>query len=104
MNFAGLITIVILIVGLGLPGAAPSADDDDQGVARRLVSEGAILPLEEVLDSLRAPYPGRVLEVDLEEEHGNWIYEIELLDPSGTVWELEVDATNGTVLERERDD
>jgi uncharacterized membrane protein YkoI len=44
-----------------------------------------------------------VLEVELEEEQGHYIYEIELLDARGRVWNLEFDARTGRLVEdRER--
>lgn len=104
MNGLRLISIATVVIGLGLVGKPSYADEYDQQAARRLVDEGVILPLDTLLASLRKRYPGRVLKVDLEKDHGRWVYEIELLDGAGNVWELEVDAAKGTLLERKRDD
>jgi uncharacterized membrane protein YkoI len=78
--------------------------DDDHLEARRLVEEGSIQPLEEILEQVRARHPGRILEVELEKEHGRYIYEIEVLDSEGKVWEMEVDAENGEILKTELED
>jgi len=45
-----------------------------------------------------------VLEIELDEDHGRTIYEIELLDEQGRVLELEVDAATGEILQQEYDD
>lgn len=78
--------------------------DDDHLDARRLKQAGQILPLEAILKTVSRQYPGRVLEVELERESGGYIYEIEILDPSGEVWEVEIDAVNGRLLKSERED
>jgi uncharacterized membrane protein YkoI len=83
-------------------GSLPA--DDDHWEAHRLRQSGAILPLETILESLNRVRPGRILELELEQEHGAYIYEIELLDPQGQVWELEIDATSGELLDAERED
>lgn len=51
------------------------------------------------------PLPGRsLLEAELEEEHGAYVYEVELLTTGGVVRELELDARDGRILKDEEDD
>lgn len=88
-----------LLTVLGAYGAA--ADDDDHYRARELREAGEIVPLEQILESARALVPGRVLEVELKQEHGVRVYGIEILDRDGRVWELEYAAGNGELIERE---
>jgi uncharacterized membrane protein YkoI len=47
-----------------------------------------------------------VIELELERDDGRWIYELELVTPEGRLYEMEIDAATGTVLdvEREEDD
>ena len=80
-----------------------TASDDDHERARRLRDSGEVLPLASVIAKVREQQPGRVLEVEMDREHGRWVYEIELLAPDGVVWEFEVDAASGELLERERE-
>jgi uncharacterized membrane protein YkoI len=80
------------------------AADDSHLEARQLSQEGKILSLQQILQGIDQVQPGQILEVELEREGGRLIYEIELLDPQGTVWELEVDATSGEILKRELED
>lgn len=72
--------------------------------ARRLVREGKILSLEQILERIGRVRPGQVLEVEFGQEHRSMIYEIELLDTQGTVWELKVDAVSGEIIEQELED
>lgn len=92
--------ILALMAGLVPVGQA----DISREQAQHLTEEGEILPLAQVLAELRQQYPGHAIEVELEREHGRYIYEIEWLDPEGRVWEFKIDARNGELLERERDD
>jgi uncharacterized membrane protein YkoI len=41
-----------------------------------------------------------VLEVELEQEQGRWLYEIKLIEPGGRLVKLELDAASGEVLRR----
>lgn len=78
------------------------ADDDDHLKARQLVEAGAILPLEQLIDQAQLEHPGRILEVEFEQENERYVYEIELVDSNGEVWELEYDAKTGDLIEKEQ--
>jgi uncharacterized membrane protein YkoI len=79
--------------------------DEDRSYdrARRASERGEILPLSEVLAQVRERSPGRVLEAELEREHGLWVYELKILDPAGRLLEVSVDARTGQPLGREED-
>jgi uncharacterized membrane protein YkoI len=94
----------VLLLSVALLGAVAADSDIDQDEARRLRQSGDILPLTEILDIGSTTQPGRVIEVELERERGRYIYEVELLDVDGQVWELEFDAASGVLLEKELGD
>lgn len=77
---------------------------DEYDDIRRMRQRGDILPLETILERARRQRPGRVLETALEREHGRYLYSIEMLDDDGRVWELELDAVTGDLLEDRRED
>ncbi len=79
---------------------ARAAEESSHDRARRAMRNGEILTISEILDRVRSHAPGRVLDTELEHEHGRWIYEIKFLDPEGRLYELEVDARNGEILRR----
>lgn len=82
-----------------------SARDLDQDQALRLRQEGVIQPLEQLVRTALDRYPGaNLLEAELEEEHGVYIYEVEILTTGGVVRELELDARDGRILTDEEDD
>lgn len=80
-----------------------AAADSDQDAARGLREAGEIVPLETILEKARGVRPGSILEVELEAERDRRIYEIEILDQRGIVWEMKFDAATGELLETEKE-
>lgn len=93
---------ILLLLGICLVWAVQADEDHEQ--ARRLKESGQILPLEKIIQAAQARYPGRILEVELKTEHGRYLYEVEILDERGVVWELLYDAASGKLLKRKHDD
>jgi uncharacterized membrane protein YkoI len=94
---------VILFLLLGLLPVFASADEGHEQ-ARRLKEAGEILPLQQIIKKAQAEHPGRVIEVELGNEDGQHVYEVELLDTNGEVWELLLDAATGKLIKHERED
>lgn len=92
----------IILFGLAglLTGIAPSTwADFDHDEIRQLREAGDILPLEDIIARFRTGQEsGRILETKLDNKHGRYIYEIELLDTDGNVRELYYDAHSGELL------
>ena len=103
-SFKTIAGIAILTLAAGVMGVAVGSSDDDHQEARRLMETGEIQPLEAIIERIHASHPGRVLAIELEREHGGYVYEIELLDAEGRVWELEIDAVSGRILKTELED
>ena len=78
--------------------------DDDYREAQRLRDEGEIMSLEEIMKNVRKTYPGRILELELEDEKGRIIYELEILGNDSIVREICIDAKSGDLLSVEEDD
>jgi uncharacterized membrane protein YkoI len=70
---------------------AASADVDHEQ-ARRAYEAREIVSLADILSAVERDQKGQVVEVELEREHGKWVYEVELLTPSGRVLEMLYDA------------
>ncbi|MGD2075258.1 MAG: PepSY domain-containing protein [Gammaproteobacteria bacterium] len=82
---------------------AETLDPEEQDRVLRLKRQGAILPLQDILERARRYHAGRVLETELEQKDGRYIYEIEVLDAQGRVWEMSFDAASGEFLEEEQE-
>lgn len=97
-RFAALLMTPLLIMSsLSLADIRP-----DQ--VRELTRTGKILPFETILDSVYAIKQGKLIEAELEKEDEQYIYDIEILDTHNRIWEFDVDAQTGAVLEFEQDD
>jgi uncharacterized membrane protein YkoI len=83
---------------------APAHADSDHEIARRAVERGELLPLSTILAALERDFPGRVLEVELDDDDGRYTYEIEVLLKDGRVIELTYDGKTGQLLETEIED
>jgi uncharacterized iron-regulated membrane protein len=92
-----LSTLAVVLAVLASPLALA---DSEQDRARAAVQAGKVLPLKAVLERLEREHPGQVLEVELEQDDGRWIYEIKLLQSGGRLVKLELDAASGAVLQR----
>jgi uncharacterized membrane protein YkoI len=93
----------LLLIGLVQPSAWGS-DSRDHERARTAVQAGQVLPLPTLLERLRRTHPGQVLELELERDDGRWIYEIKLLQATGQLLQLDVDAATAQVLQVKRKD
>ncbi len=89
---------------LTLTALTTAADDDDHERARVLRESARVLPLAEVLERVGRRVPGRLLEAELEEHQGGFVYELEIIGTDGVVREVLVDAANGALLSAEQDD
>lgn len=96
--------LLFLMLGLLPLSGLAGEDEDDHDKARHLKEAGRILPLQEVIKKAQTEHPGRVIEVELDEDDDRHVYEIELLDEHGEVWELKFDAATGELIKRERED
>jgi len=86
-----VLTVLLLAGGNAIAGA-------DHERARRAVEEGRILPLKDILVKAQQSHPGQVIEAELEDEGGGFIYEIKILSPDGRVMKLLFDAQKGDLL------
>ena len=98
-----------VLSGLTLGYSAIASDDDRHGYredheyVHDMSSQGEILKLENILKNSGIPDDHRVLEVELEEEYGQTIYEIEVIDPDGRVHKYKFDAKTGEQLKHRQD-
>jgi uncharacterized membrane protein YkoI len=89
---------------LMLAAAGVRADDIGPEMARKLLSEGRIRPLAEILEVVKAAVPGETVEVELELDDGIYVYEVKQLNSEGRVKEIKTDAATGKIVKIEDDD
>jgi uncharacterized membrane protein YkoI len=95
-------TVWIMIL-LAVLSAGPMAWAGDHERARALLEQGEILSLSEIMKQASSQVPGKVLEVELEEEDGLIVYEIEFLSEQGVIMEMIIDARTGRLISVKED-
>ncbi|WP_127477945.1 PepSY domain-containing protein [Sulfurivermis fontis] len=100
----GRLTAVAFLLAALLAAAGGASAESDHDRARRLRDAGDILPLETIIERVRRERPGRILELELKEKKERILYEVEMVDERGMVWELYFDARSGELLKSEQDD
>jgi uncharacterized membrane protein YkoI len=94
---AGMVVTVVAV------GAIGDDADGDHERALHAREAGEIAPLGEVLDVVHGRYDGTVIELELEQEGGRWVYEIELVAGDGRLIALRVDAKSKEILPERAD-
>lgn len=98
-----LMPLVLVLALLPIAAPAQSVRRPDYEVARDAVERGQILSLAEVLARLQKSHPGRVVEVELEQDDDMLIYEVELVTETGRLIEVEIDAATGAIVDLDED-
>lgn len=87
---AALVTAIILVVAAVHP---VRADEE-----RRSVALSSTISLEEAVKMAEQRFKARVVRAEAQHDGGNTIYVLRMLNESGHVWVVRVDASNGAVL------
>lgn len=93
-------SLLVVLVLYGQPSIALADGQRDHDRARAALRAGEVLPLTTILERVAKEQPGQVLEVELEHDRGHWIYELKLIQDSGALVKLKVDARDGSVLKQ----
>jgi uncharacterized membrane protein YkoI len=100
--------LVALFAVQALIFTSPSiaAEDISPQQARKLIEAGEIMQFEKIAEIALSIKPGRILESELERSRrtGMYIYDIEILDDKGVVWELNLNAKTGELIKLKIDD
>lgn len=84
------------------PPTTPPADPDFER-ALGAVQRGEILPLSQILSRIEEQFGGRAIETEIETDDGRWVYEIEILTADGRLFEVDVDAVTGEIVDVEEE-
>jgi len=100
---SGIIAIGLAIVAVGMlvGGVEVKADPREANLQTNLKD---LAPLEQLIIKAESLHAGRLLEAELKTIDGREIYEIEILDSSGKVWETYYDARSGELINREEEE
>jgi len=59
-----------------------------------------LLPLEQIIVKAKEVHDGQLIEAELKERHGIDVYETEILDDGGRVWEMHFNARTGKLMQQ----
>lgn len=65
------------------------------------VDANGLVPIERVISEARSSFSGTIMEVELEQDHGRPIYEVEIAGADHREIEVKYDARTGQELSRE---
>ena len=100
-----LMSKISLPVVLMLFVSSVCADTDDHERVRSLMDAGEIVSADVLIKDAQQRMPsGRLLELELEHEDGRYVYEIEMVDDGGVVWEFYYDAKTEEFIRRTKED
>jgi uncharacterized membrane protein YkoI len=89
---------------IGMTASLAQARDLGPDEALRLRDAGTIVSFEKLNATALTKHPGSAItQTELEEEYGKYVYQVELRDPQGIEWDLELDAVSGQVLKDHQD-
>jgi hypothetical protein len=84
-----------------LPPGVDLEEGLDADAVLQAVQRAEILPLDKVLQVLRAEREGEIVEIELDLDDGRVIYDFDVLSSGGRLYAVAVDAVTGRILEVE---
>jgi len=80
-------------VGAAFPAASAAAGEP----AGRAVAASATVSMDQAVKMVEQRYRARVVKAETQKENGRTVYVLRLLNDSGKVWTVRVDASDGSV-------
>ena len=90
---AALLFLWLPVVGAAL-ATAPAAAGEPAG---RAVVASATVSMDQAVKMVEQRYRARVVKAETQKDNGRTVYVLKLLDDSGKVWTVRVDASDGSV-------
>jgi len=94
---AAFAVLLAAVLPLAAPARGRGDDHERRDAVRRAREAGEVLPLAEILARVRDKVGGDIAGIDIEREHGRWRYEFRVIDRTGRVLEVLVDARTGAI-------
>lgn len=98
----GAVTVAVVFAAISAAFTAGMIGSNEvravAGEVMDVQNPAELLPLEEVIAKAKARHDGLLLEAALKSFNGRDVYEIEILDEGGKVWETYFDARSGEVM------
>jgi uncharacterized membrane protein YkoI len=66
------------------------------------MGRAARIPIEQAIKTATQKFPGKVIEAELEEEHGKLVWEVEIMTSDDRIRKVYIDSETGGIAEPER--
>ena len=96
---SGLFLFIMAAFALAMAGGSALAKAGSNE-PKNLPGVPGFIPLEKIIDKAMAQHSGHLIEAELKSLKGQDVYEIELLDEGGKVWEMYYNAKTGELLKQ----
>ena len=96
--------LTALVAACIIASTAALAQAVDPGTPLKLPGTVTIVAFDQLEATALALHPGStLLDTDLDEAYGKYVYQVELEDAHGIEWEVELDALSGHVLKNHQE-
>jgi uncharacterized membrane protein YkoI len=95
MRFSPRVLVLVVAFVTAMTAAVPSVRADEE---RHPVTMGSTISLDQAVKMAEQRFKARVVRAESQHDGGNTIYVLRMLNESGRVWIVRVDASNGAVL------
>lgn len=99
----GMAIITGLVLALSGPvwSDAKEGKKKDESKEKIELADAAKVPIEQAIKSASEKAAGKVIEAELEKEHGKIVWEVEVVTAEGKIVKVHVDAGTGEVIDVE---
>src|SRR5437899_674436 len=87
-----LLLLWLSVLGTGAPAARPA-----ESPGGRVVVATAAVSMDQAVRMAEQRFHARVVKAETQSDNGHTVYVLKLLNDSGKVWTVRVDAANGSV-------
>jgi uncharacterized membrane protein YkoI len=95
MRFSSAPLVLVVALVTAITAAVPPVRADEE---QHAVTLAASLSMDQAVKMAEQRFKARVVRAEAQQDGGNTIYVLRMLNESGRVWTVRVDATNGAVL------
>ncbi len=95
MRVSHLAFVLVAALVSSLGGAAPAARADESA---RQISLANMMSMDQAVRMAEQRFKARVVRAEAQHDGDHTVYVLRLLNESGRVWTVRVDASNGAVL------
>ncbi len=104
-NIMNKLSCFFVVITLATSAGIAQARDLCPDKALKVRDAGTIQSFEKLNKAALAKYPDeKIKDTELKQKQGRYVYQVELHDAQREQWNVALDATNGQVLKKHRDD